>query len=115
MRTEQHDLSLESGPLFQAHGSMGTHGTSAYGLSHAEWLVVIRAKQLTKLKSDLYFSYIGPINDLQPSRQDVHIFLSAFRNAHVILPRLSGRAQLRRTLCCSGCTLADNPFGSPNT
>ena len=31
-----------------------------------------------------------------PPRQDVRICLSAFRDAHVILPRLSGRARLRR-------------------
>jgi len=31
-----------------------------------------------------------------PPRQDVRICLSAFRDAHVILPRLSGRAKLRR-------------------
>jgi hypothetical protein len=31
-----------------------------------------------------------------PRRQDVRICLSAFRDAHAILPRLSGRARLRR-------------------
>jgi len=31
-----------------------------------------------------------------PPRQDVRICLSAFRDAHAILPRLSGRARLRR-------------------
>lgn len=36
-----------------------------------------------------------PTNPLSP-RQDVRICLSAFRDAHVILPRLSGRARLRR-------------------
>ena len=51
--------------------------------------------------SHLYFSYIGSRervqteNELSP-RQDVRICLSAFRDAHVILPRLSGRARLRR-------------------
>lgn len=34
--------------------------------------------------------------DELPPRQDVRICLSAFRDAHVILPRLSGRARLRR-------------------
>ncbi|QDT02956.1 hypothetical protein K227x_13350 [Rubripirellula lacrimiformis] len=40
------------------------------------------------------------MEDLQPPeippRQEVRICLSAFRDAHVILPRLSGRARLRR-------------------
>ena len=36
-----------------------------------------------------------PTNPLSP-RQEVRICLSAFRDAHVILPRLSGRARLRR-------------------
>ncbi len=31
-----------------------------------------------------------------PPRQDVRICLPAFRDAHVIFPRLSGRARLRR-------------------
>ena len=34
--------------------------------------------------------------DELPTRQDVRICLSAFRDAHEILPRLSGRARLRR-------------------
>lgn len=56
--------------------------------------------RLAKAAFVLYFCYREPMEELQhtelPPRQDVRICLSAFRDAHVILPRLSGRARLRR-------------------